>query len=74
MLMKLREDYRTLFRQPWPVWAGGLLLGMLNVFLFLFYQPWTTLDGVLNWGDWILGRLGVLRTEPLSPCYDRAPW
>lgn len=64
---KLRDDYQALFGQQWPVWAGGLLIGVVNVFLFLFYQPWTTLDGALNWGDWILGRLGVVRTEALSP-------
>jgi len=67
LVTKLRQDYCALFREPWPVWVGGLLLGTLNVFLFVFYQPWTTLDGALNWGDWILGRLGVLRGEPLSP-------
>jgi uncharacterized membrane protein YedE/YeeE len=64
---KLREDYDALFGQQWPVWAGGLLVGVMNVFLFLFYQPWTTLDGVLNWGDWVLGRVGIVRTEALSP-------
>lgn len=64
---KLREDYGTLFGQQWPVWIGGLLIGVLNVFLFLFYQPWTTLDGVLNWGDWALGGLGIISAEPLSP-------
>ncbi|MDR7475899.1 MAG: YeeE/YedE thiosulfate transporter family protein [Armatimonadota bacterium] len=64
---KLRDDYRVLFGEPWPPWVGGLLIGILNVFLFLFYQPWTTLDGALNWGDWVLSRLGLVRTEALSP-------
>ncbi|MDR5695746.1 MAG: YeeE/YedE thiosulfate transporter family protein [Armatimonadota bacterium] len=64
---KLREDYEALFRKQWPVWAGGLLIGIINVFLFLFSQPWTTLDGALNWGDWVLGRIGIVRTEALSP-------
>ncbi|MBI4770587.1 MAG: YeeE/YedE family protein, partial [Chloroflexi bacterium] len=64
---KLREDYRLLFGRQWPAWLGGLLIGVLNVFLFLFYQPWTTLDGVLNWGDWTLGGLGVINAQALSP-------
>lgn len=64
---KLREDYSALFGRQWPVWIGGLLIGVLNVFLFLFYQPWTTLDGALNWGDWVLGGLGVISAEALSP-------
>lgn len=64
---KLTEDYRVLFREPWPPWVGGLLIGVLNVFLLVFYQPWTTLDGALNWGDWVLSRLGLLKAEALSP-------
>jgi len=64
---RLGEDYRTLFGQEWPVWIGGLLIGGLNVFLFLFYQPWTTLDGVLNWGSWLWGTVGVLRPDEVNP-------
>ena len=64
---RLGEDYRTLFGQEWPVWIGGLLIGVFNVFLFLFYQPWTTLDGVLNWGSWLWGTVGVLRPDEVSP-------
>jgi hypothetical protein len=64
---KLREDYQALFNQQWPTWVGGMLIGVVNVFLFLFYQPWTTLDGALNWGDFILSRVGVLRADALSP-------
>ena len=64
---RLGEDYRTLFGQEWPVWIGGLLIGVFNVFLFLFYQPWTTLDGVLNWGSWLWGTVGVLRPDEISP-------
>lgn len=67
MLERLREDYQTLFGRQWPVWVGGLLIGVVNVFLFIFYQPWTTLDGALNWGDWSLYRLGVFASEADSP-------
>ena len=56
-----------MFGQEWPVWIGGLLIGVFNVFLFLFYQPWTTLDGVLNWGSWLWGTVGVLRPDEISP-------
>lgn len=64
---RLAEDYQTVFGQEWPVWIGGLLIGVFNVFLFLFYQPWTTLDGVLNWGSWLWGTVGVLRPDEISP-------
>ncbi len=66
---KLAEDYRTLFGEEWPAWVGGLAIGFLNVFLFVFYQPWTTLDGILNWGSWLWGSVGVggVRADSVSP-------
>ena len=53
LLGSLREEYGRLFSEPWPPWVGGLLLGLMNVMLFTYAQPWTTLDGVINWGDWL---------------------
>lgn len=64
---RLRQDYRLLFRTEWPLWSGALLYGVLNVLLFVHYKPWSTLDGVLNWGDNLFGRLGVGNAEALSP-------
>ncbi|MEK7439888.1 MAG: YeeE/YedE thiosulfate transporter family protein, partial [Chloroflexota bacterium] len=65
--MTLFEDFQLLFSKQWPAWVGGLLIGVVNVFLFLFYQPFTTLDGVLNWGDSILNPLGIVSTKALPP-------
>lgn len=67
MLERVRQDYRRLFRSPWPVWTGGVIYGLVNVLLFLYLAPWSTLDGVLNWGDNLLGRFGVGNTGALSP-------
>ena len=64
---KLRNDFELAFGQSWPVWVGGLLIGLLNVLLFIYHQPWSTLDGALNWGDWILSKSGLIVSEPLSP-------
>ena len=64
---KLRNDFELAFGQSWPVWMGGLLIGLLNVLLFIYHQPWSTLDGALNWGDWILSKAGLIVSEPLSP-------
>lgn len=64
---KLREDFQLIFRKQWPVWVGGAAIGIINVFLFTFYQPWSTLDGILNWGEWSLGGLGIITADPLSP-------
>jgi len=64
----LREEYRKLFGEHWPPWVGGVLLGLINVFLFTYAQPWTSLDGVLNWGDWFFRLVGLFEGRaPLSP-------
>src|SRR6266852_1714588 len=55
-----RDLYDRLFGQPWPVMGSALMLGALNAFLFAFEQPWTAADGIRNWGDWSLYRVGVL--------------
>ena len=36
-----RKGYERLFEKQWPIWMGGLLLGIGNVFLFAFDRPWT---------------------------------
>lgn len=72
-LQIIKKDFQTIFGQEWPVWVGGIMIGLLNVFLFIFYQPWTTLDGILNWGQWLLGSngLGLIMAEPL-PILERS--
>ena len=34
-----RKGYERLFEKQWPIWIGGLLLGIGNVFLFAFDRP-----------------------------------
>lgn len=67
MLARAREDYQALFGHSWPVWVGGIVYGVVNIYLFLHFQPWSTLDGVLNWGDNLIGRFGIGNAEALSP-------
>ncbi|MBI4787282.1 MAG: YeeE/YedE family protein [Chloroflexi bacterium] len=66
-MAQIRQCYAVLFRNEWAVWVGGALFGILNVALFFYDQPWTTLDGALNWGDSILGALGVVRARADPP-------
>jgi hypothetical protein len=63
------EQYRALFGRPWTVWAAGVLVATVNVFLFAFDRPWTASDGVRNWGDWVLTGVGVVNRPDLI-----APW
>lgn len=67
MWERLQQDYRRLFGAAWPVWTGGALYGLVNILLFLHYKPWSTLDGVLNWGDNLFGGFGVGNPGALSP-------
>ena len=67
MWQRLRDDYRRLFGATWPVWTGAVFYGLANVLLFLHYKPWSTLDGVLNWGDNLFGGFGVGNPQALSP-------
>jgi uncharacterized protein len=62
-------QYAALFSRPWPVWAAGILVATVNVFLFAFDRPWTASDGLRNWGDWVLTGLGVVHRPDLI-----APW
>ncbi len=62
-----KQLYSKLFSHEWSPIVGGLLVGALNVALFYFDQPWTTLDGALNWGDSLLQPLGVVRTRADDP-------
>jgi uncharacterized membrane protein YedE/YeeE len=51
------------------VWAAGLLIATINVFLFVFDRPFSASDGLRNWGDWALTGLGLLSRPDLLP-----PW
>jgi hypothetical protein len=57
--------YAAVFGRPWPVWAAGVLIATVNVFLFAFDRPWTASDGLRNWGDWVLTGLGLAPREGL---------
>ncbi len=63
----LKHRYHLLFGKTWSPWVAGFLLGVTNVFLFAYAKPWTTFDGVLNWGNNILGFLGIYDGEIASP-------
>ena len=59
--------YAKLFEKQWPMWVGGLLFGLLNVFMFAFEKPWSVADGVRNWGNWILNSVDVTEITIISP-------
>jgi hypothetical protein len=55
----LHELYDSFFSKTWPMWVGGILLGVGNICLFLVLKPWGASGGVKNWGDNIFNLIGM---------------
>ncbi len=43
--------FSTFFGKHWPVWVGGVILGLLNILLFAIKSPWGASGGLNNWGE-----------------------
>ena len=54
----LGELYDTFFSKSWPMWVGGILLGVGNIVLFIVLKPWGASGGVKNWGDNLFNLMG----------------
>jgi len=63
----LRNGYHTIFYENWPMWLGGLLIGIMSVITFAWARPWGVVGGLRNWGDWFFSLVGVYKHKPLSP-------
>ena len=59
--------YAKLFDKQWPMWVGGLLFGVLNVFMFAFEKAWSVADGVRNWGNWFFNSVEVTEITIINP-------
>ncbi len=57
--------WEMLFGRAWPAVLGGLLLGVLNIFEYLYQQPWGVTTEIALWAGW-LGRLVGLPAESLT--------
>ena len=42
----LKNGYDSIFGKQWPIWVGGILFGMINVFMFAFERPWSSANGI----------------------------
>lgn len=43
--------FQTFFGKHWPVWVGGVTLGLLNILLFAIKSPWGASGGLNSWGE-----------------------
>jgi len=63
----LRNGYERVFLENWPMWLGGLLIGIMSVITFAWARPWGVAGGLRNWGDSFFAVLGFYEHKPLSP-------
>ena len=63
----LKNGYSLLFSQQWPIWLGGILFGLINVFMFAFERPWSSANGIRNWGNWFFNGLEITDITIISP-------
>jgi hypothetical protein len=63
----LSSGYQKIFDKNWPMWLGGLLIGIMSVITFAWARPWGVAGGLRNWGDWFFSLVGVYQFKPVSP-------
>jgi len=62
-----RQLWGTFFGKTWPMWAGGILLALLNVCLFLVKSPWGGSGTYINWGENIYSALKLFDLSSIKP-------
>ena len=63
----LKELFQTFFSKHWPVWVGGVTLGILNVILFSIKSPWGASGGFNNWGENLFKLIGIFGLQDATP-------
>ncbi len=63
----LRELFRVFFSKHWPVWVGGITLGLLNIILFAVKSPWGASGAFQSWGENAFRLLGINAFEGTVP-------
>ena len=63
----LTSGYQKIFDENWPMWLGGLLIGLMSVITFAWARPWGVAGGLRNWGDWFFSSVGIYAKQPQSP-------
>ena len=56
---KWEKIYLFIFKKPWPYYAGGVVLGLLNVMLLaLWGSPWSLTSGIAYFAGWLSALAG----------------
>jgi uncharacterized membrane protein YedE/YeeE len=64
LAVMLNEAYARMFYKNWPVWIGGLLIGITSVITFAWARPWGVVGGLREWVDWSFYSLGIYGSHP----------
>lgn len=50
---------KLIIKDAWPYWVGGVLLGLLNIIIFVYMaSPWGVTTAFVFWGAWIYELFG----------------
>ena len=66
----LKRAYSTVFYENWPLWVGGILIGIMSVLTFAWARPWGVVGGLRNWADWFFHQIGLYSHAPVSPLFS----
>lgn len=61
----IENAYARVFYQNWPLWLGGLLVGITSVITFAWARPWGVVGGLREWFDWLFYSFGIYSSHPL---------
>jgi hypothetical protein len=64
LVIILKDAYAKIFYKDWPVWLGGLLIGITSVITFAWARPWGVVGGVREWVDWLFYSFGIYNSHP----------
>jgi len=59
-----KSAYAKIFYKNWPVWLGGLLIGITSIITFAWERPWGVVGGLREWADWTFYSLGFYNSHP----------
>jgi hypothetical protein len=62
----IKEGYETIFVKAWPMWLGGILVGITSIITFAWDRPWGVVGGLRNWADWLFYGVGLYDVRPFS--------
>ncbi|MGQ0571988.1 MAG: YeeE/YedE thiosulfate transporter family protein [Armatimonadota bacterium] len=70
---RVEDLYATIFRRGWPAITGGVLLGIINVFLYTAHMPWRIVGEYARWANGLLSLVGLapgrlLGIEQIAGC------